>query len=154
MKTSTAYDLSQFAPVKKREPKVEVVKTPKKRSGAKTAFSIKTAAYLIVLSLLMSGTVYSRLQLTEVKSQISNCNSDLTEIESENAYLSYQVDSMVSLKNAEEYAVSELGLIKLDSNQIEYVSLQDENAIEVNDVADSENSFTTFINLVIEFFGG
>lgn len=153
MKTSTAYDLSQFAPVTKREPRVQVVRTNKKKKNSKRSFKIKAIVYLLVLSLLMSGTVFSRLQLTELQGAVNKQAKELTEIESENTYLSYQLDSLVSLRNAEDYAVNELGLVKMDSNQIEYVSLRHANTIESNQTK-TGNSFLSFINLVIEFFGG
>jgi len=152
MKTSAAYDLAQFAPEVQREPRVRVVRTQKK-SKTKKALKVKLVVNVVVLVFLMLGTIYSRVQLTETKSTINKKTTELTNIESENAYLSYEMDSMVSLKNAEEYAVDELGLVKLDSNQIEYVNLRDENEIVTDDDSE-ENSFIRFINLVIEFFGG
>jgi len=153
MKTSVAYDLAQFAPSVERQPRVEVVRTQKKKNKTKKALKARLITYVIMLTVLMMGTVYSRIQLTEVRSDINKKNTELTKIESENAYLNYEMESMVSLKNAEEYAVDELGLVKLDSNQIEYVTLRDENQIITEDSSD-ENSFTRFINSVIEFFSG
>ncbi|MDO4567248.1 MAG: hypothetical protein Q4B42_07945 [Oscillospiraceae bacterium] len=93
-------------------------------------FRAKFTFLSIALVVLMAGTVYSNLVLSETKADINRANSELTELESRNAYLSYELESMVSLKNAEEYAVNTLGLVKLDSSRIEYVNLQDENVIE------------------------
>lgn len=150
--SSAAYDLSQFAPAERERPRVKVVTTKKKNSRNKKAFKVKFVAYMVVLAVLMAGTVYSRFQLTEVKSSINTNTTALTALQSENAYLSYELESMVSLRNAEDYAENELGLVRVDSSQIEYVSLCGGNMIETEEK--TENPFVSFFNLVIEFLFG
>ena len=152
MKTSSAaYDLSTFAPEERRQPRVRVVKTSKNKKRSQNAFKAKCVAYVVLLVVLMSGTVYSRQQLTEIKSDINKSTAELTEIQSENAYLNYELESTVSLRNVETYAEDELGLVKVDSSQVEYISIQDENKIEAGDK--NENIFQSFFNMIIEFFG-
>lgn len=155
MRTSTAYDLSRFAPEPRRQPNVRVVKTTKKKTDSKRAFKVRSTVFVLVLMLLMATTVYSRLQLTETRTQINNKTAELTELESENTYLNFQLESKVSLKNAEEYAVSELGLVKLSSSQIEYVSLNSGNSIEVLDEGGGVWAFlTNCYRSVVAFLGG
>ncbi|MEG2524480.1 MAG: hypothetical protein RSB03_02665, partial [Oscillospiraceae bacterium] len=132
MKMSTAVALDKYMAQEENRVPVRVVKT-KKALRARRRFATKLALCLVALTLLMAGTVYSRLVLTETKARINDNIGYLTELESKNAYLSYQLESLVSLKNAEDYAVGTLGLVKLDSRRIEYVSVKSENAIEAND---------------------
>ncbi len=127
MKTATARVIREERT--ERISPVRVVK-PDRAARAQRAFKRKVTAMTVVLALLMAGTVYSRLVLSETKSKINSCTGELTELESENAYLSYKLESLVSLKNAEEYAVGTLGLVKLDKSRVEYVNLQKENVIE------------------------
>ena len=129
MRTSTAYDFDRSISRAEEERRLEIIRTHNRRIREKRAFIAKLTTLFCVMILLMAGTVYSRLVLTETRARINSRASDLTELQSENAYLSYQLESLVSLKNAEEYAVSELGLVKLDSSRIEYVNLQSENEI-------------------------
>lgn len=46
--------------------------------------------------------------------------------------LNLQLEGTVSLKNAEDYATNQLGMSKLESGQIEYVTLTQGNKIEAD----------------------
>ncbi|MEG1984229.1 MAG: hypothetical protein RR009_03010 [Oscillospiraceae bacterium] len=158
MKSSIAYsNFDRNLPTSEAEEqkRLQIIKTQRSRAKEKRAFVAKLSAFSLVIVMLMITTVYSRLVLTETRSKINGYTSELTELESENAYLSYKLESLVSLKKAETYAVSELGLIKMDSSRIEYVNLQDSNEViaDENDTTIGED-FDTFFNAVIDFFGG
>lgn len=132
MRTTSTARAYSYEPASERKTQLRVIKQNAVERENR-AFAYKFTAMLVLLVVLMVGTVYSRLVLTETKANINSYNSKLTELESENAYLSYKLDSMVSLKNAEQYASSSLGLVKLDTTMIEYVNLQKENVIESDD---------------------
>lgn len=154
MKTSAAYDLSQFARETETETKVRVVKTKHSKNRAKKALAVKVVLYLCTLTLLMAGTVYSRMVLTETRNAVNTYTDRLTELESKNAYLNYKLESIVSLKSAEQYAVGELGLVKLDASRIEYVDLQNENVIDANKSSVSmSDAFKEMFDSVIDFIG-
>lgn len=155
MKTSAAYDLSAFESVEQPRVRVRVVENVDSKKRQMRAFKNKCIASVLAVFVLMCATVYSRMTLTETTARINSCTQTLKSLESENAYLSYQLESTVSLKNAEEYAINELGLVKLGSGQIEYVNLQQDDVIVKNDAApDLSQSMRSFLNGVIEFFGG
>ena len=154
MRTSTAYDFSAFAPAPETEKRVRVVKAKKSHKKEDRRFLAKLTVYLLAIVLLMTATVMSRMKLTETKSDINSYASDLTELQSENAYLNYKLESLVSLKNAENYAEDELGLVKMDTSRVEYVNLQDENAIVTNESESIGEKLDAFVNSVIEFLGG
>lgn len=155
MRTSEAYDLEQFSPQTSSQVRVRVVKTQKTKEQLQKAFTAKCTVYFIVIMLLMSLTVYSRLGLSETKANINNRSETLKELQSENVYLTYQLESKVSLKNAEEYAVNTLGLVKLGSGQIEYVNLQNEDVIEKDESSFSfSEGLGSYLSVVIEFLGG
>ena len=59
---------------------------------------------------------------------------------------------LVSLKSAEEYAQNVLGLIKMDSAQIEYVNLEKENKIVSEEAEVSDRSAIAFLSTVIGWF--
>jgi len=156
MRTSTAYDYNRaYSREQEQQRQIEIVRSNNRAARENRAFAVKLTALLCTMVMLMAATVYSRLVLTETRAKINTASSDLTELESENAYLSYQLESLVSLRNAEEYAVSELGLVKLDSSRIEYVSLQDHNEITANEnAATFGESVQTLLNSVIDSLAG
>ena len=153
MATSVAYDLSRFAettPV--REP-VKVVKAaPNVRTAEDRKFAVQLVVLCIAVISLAVYTVYSNLQLTKVKSQITNRSAELVEIQSENIYLDYQIESFISYKSAEKYAQDELGLIKINSAQVEYVNLEDKNMIVTEEPVKNDRSMFAFLGTVIEWF--
>lgn len=153
MRTATARDSYANERTQNAAP-VRVVKA-KRGARARSRYVRAVTVYTVALALLMAGTVFSRMKLSETKANINKYSAALTELESENAYLSYQLESLVSLKNAEEYAVGTLGLVKLDSSRIEYVNLQDENVIEggENDAPLSE-TVRAWADSVIELLDG
>lgn len=157
MRASAAYDLSRFAPEPRQQPQVRVVKTTnkKKKADKRRAVKARSVVFVVVLLLLMAGTVFSRMQLTETRAQINACAADLSEMESYNTYLNYELESKISLKDAEEFAVTELGLVKLSSNQISYVNLNEGNSIDLH--SDEKGVFERigdFFREVVSFFGG
>ena len=83
---------------------------------------------------------------------IEKKNSELVEIQSENVFLDYQIESMVSMKKAEEFAENELGLIKLSPAQIEYVNLENSNKIVSEDTESPQLNVSDFLSTVIQFF--
>ncbi len=129
MRNNTAYDFEQFAPA---APKIRVVKTGAKKK--KIHASVRTVAVLscAFVALLMVATVYNQLVLSENRAKIESAETELSELEGEYEYLNMQLENVVSLKQAEEYAINELGLVQMDQNQIIYVSLANENAIETD----------------------
>lgn len=151
MKATSAARAYEYESVVEQQAQVRVIKQNEVEKENRR-FVARLTTMLVLLVVLMVGTVYSRLVLTETKASINSYNSKLTELESQNAYLSYKLDSMVSLENAEQYATSELGLVKLDTTMIEYVSLQKENVIESDtDGATMGEMLSEFVSGIVDF---
>lgn len=151
MKVNAAYDLSQFAATQPRE-RVRVVKTGKElQAAADRRFLLQFAALTVAVIVLAVYTVYSNMLLTKTKALITKSTAELTELQSENVYLDYQIESMVSLSNAEEYAANELGLIKLDTAQIEYVNLEGSNRIVTQQAEGLRGAVTSFFGTVMDW---
>ena len=55
---------------------------------------------------------------------------EITELESEKAYLDFTLESRMSLNEIENYAVNVLGMVKMDSTQVEYIEIESENKVE------------------------
>ena len=152
MATSVAYDLSRFSDETPTQQRVRDDSTKKNiRTEEDRKFLVRLVFLSVAVITLAVYTVYSNMLLTNVKSQITNRSSELVEIQSENIYLDYQIESLVSLRTAEEYAQS-LGLIKIDSAQIEYVNLEKENKIVSEEPQINDRSAIAFLSTVIGWF--
>ena len=67
-------------------------------------------------------------------------------------YLDYQIESMVSMKTAEEFAENELGLVRLSPAQVEYVNLENSNKIVEEETETLQLNVSTFLSTVMQFF--
>lgn len=115
-----------------------------KRGEAAKVFMIGAVA------LIMFGIViYSYVQLNEVYSDISDATTELDELQSENVRMQTELEGQASLSNIKEYAEDELGLQQLDKSQIQYVEVQTEDEVEIDE--EDQNIFVTIKNKFEDF---
>ena len=122
-----------------QKPKLEVVRAPKRnayqarqdmlRSAIQTAKIISVALILIAM---LATLLYSRLKVDELDREISNMNTKIEAAQSENVRLNMEIESVISLKNVEDYAQSQLGMVKMESNQIEYIDLSGDDKVTLS----------------------
>ncbi len=100
--------------------KSQIVKEQKK------AFvkSAKIAVVAVTMLLLAAVTVNSFVQKNELTRQISQTQTDISNAESEYVSLQSRLNSLVSMSMIDEYAVEELGMTKVKSNQIQYIDVE------------------------------
>lgn len=121
------------------KPDMKLVKRPKKsyeqakkemRIGRNRSFVILGAAIslLVVISMLL----YGRIKVDELDRKIQSKKNEISIAQSENVRLNMALDSMISLKNVEEYAQNNLGMVKMDNHQIEYIDLSGEDKASVS----------------------
>ncbi len=137
---SEAYDLSLFAepaieptpelqrrqqPVRRPKPK------PKQAPHSRTAPSASLRRVLgifavsIVLIGLFGGIIAMRISLESLTSEAATLRNKISVAESENVRLTMQLSSAFSREKVEAYAVSQLGMCKLERYQIHYFSDRD-----------------------------
>ena len=156
-----AYDLSlsdvdeelERKKAKKREEKAAIKMTDKKavsRNGSVFAALIATTCAAIVAFSIL----YSKVQLSDYTSMISETKTQLEQAERENLRLNAELDSMVTLDNVEQIASEELGLQKTENSQISFVPLNTE---EMTEVAEEDSnifiSIRNWFNDVLEYLG-
>lgn len=144
-----AYDLTTFENREQR-PRLRVARSPKAKRRVDLS-GFKIIAVVAVIFSLAWGVLYSRAQVTELTTQISSTESDLSEAKSEYDYLNLQLESRTDLETVEAYAVTQLGLVKVDSSQITYLTLESEDKVvkpesEVKTLL--ENFSAGFMNLM------
>lgn len=124
-----AYDLELFENrPERRRAKVRAVRGRKKAARLNLQ-TIKTVAVAVVMAALVVGFLYSQATITELTVDIQNVQSQLVSEQSTYNYLSGVLDSKTSLRNVEQIAAGELGLVKVDRSQMTYFSLEGESVI-------------------------
>lgn len=133
--TEIAYNLESFAPKTAeqhdKELKTRSLRIIKNRRREKTVAPVKIilgCALAIVIAVIM---IYSQVVLTELTSEVSFYENRITELDTEFVRLQSELEATTSIKALEEAAESKLGLAKIDSSQVEYVSLTGTDEISV-----------------------
>ncbi len=148
MAENLAYDLSLF---ENRQRKVKPV--PKELPRVLPRSRLRTAMLLmgrvtagIIVGLVLSAGIYSRVMLTETVDQLSRAEATLAELQSEQTRLKMQLDSKASIKNIEQYATGTLGLNRAEKYQINYIALSGDDKIAAVDVKTSGKLLIPDIN--------
>lgn len=111
----------------------------KKRNSAKTVKHKKNrlspyafACGLLLLS-LFAFKIYNDVQINELTAKTTNLKSELKQLQNEKTKLNVSLEKRTDLKEIELRAQTELGLIKVNKSQVEYISLPSEDKIEFDD---------------------
>ena len=147
---SLAYDFEMFMP-RSAEPvrKDNIVKLPEtkhqkhaKRRAVKrvsaSAFAVMTAVFMLAA---MCGNIFLRLQINEVNSKINTVKSEINALTSEKTRLEVELERVISYSNIELEA-AEIGMQKMDKNQVKYIRVNDKNTAITKDgdlIASSNN---------------
>lgn len=139
---SEAYDLSLFdMPVMKGSAAPQLDDTPKKEKTAvgrpKTAEqhrkesvssalrALKLFLVSATLLLLFGSVLFSKISLVMLENKATEITAKIDEAESENTRLVMALNSSVSIEKVDAYAVSVLGMQKLERYQIRYFGNRD-----------------------------
>lgn len=130
-----AYNLENFAAKTAEQHDTElktrslrIIKNRRKTKVIAPVKVILASAMAIVISIVM---IYSQVVLTELTSEVSFYENQLTELNTEYVRLQGELEATTSIKTLEEAAETKLGLAKIDSSQVEYVNLTGDDAISV-----------------------
>lgn len=106
------------------------VKRIHKRSPLK-AVSILFVASIFLFALW--SVLYMDAKITETDAKLSGLDSKISKLSNENTELELKIEGMMSMKNVEDYAITELGMQKISRNQIEYIKLNESDRIEIEE---------------------
>ncbi len=106
----------------------ETVIVPKKKK--RKVVSAYTVIFALLIAALLGIKVYSDAQLNELTLEASSLKSELSELENQKKVLNISLEKRTDLTTIELRAQTELGLIKIDKNQIEYISIPCEDKVE------------------------
>lgn len=111
----------------KRPELVEPKPVSKKQLAAEVKASRVAAARACVIALavliILGSLIYNRVVLTNCQSELLEANRALETAQSENIRLNMKFNSMMSMDKVEEYAQSELGMVKRENYQVRYFDM-------------------------------
>ncbi len=110
------------------------------------------SAFALVLFMVV---INSYVELNEVYSEISSASSTLNELRSENVRMQTELEGQASIRNIKEYAEERLGLKKMDQSQIQYIQIQTEDEVIIEEP--EQNIFIkikSWFNDLIEYLRG
>lgn len=130
----------------KKKPELKAVATKKKKKGRhqnqknpkSNPLGILTP-YLCVVAVVCVIIVVCNMQLTQLSSEISRQETKLEELQAENVSLSTKITSGQDLTEIEQKAI-EMGMVKMDNAQIEYVEMTQEDTITVKQEHEAAHS--------------
>ena len=161
MSAEVAYVLENFAAKTAVEQDKElksrslrIIQNRRKEKGIAPAKIILGAIMTIVICVVM---IYSQVVLTELTSEVGFYENQITDLNTEYVRLQSELEASTSIKTLEEAAENKLGLAKIDSSQVEYVSLTGTDDITVAQtggiylVVQYWNNFVAFIAEYLPF---
>ena len=162
--SNLAYDLSLFDTdedyerrrrerEKQREEREKIKLSQKKSIGRNGSVVAVIAASVFVIAVAFS-VLYSKLQISEYTTMISETKNEIEQMERDNIRLRSELDSMYTLDNVEQVASQELGLQKTQSSQITYITLNTEEMTEVAE--ENKNIFVSiknWFNDILDYLG-
>jgi len=127
-----AYDLSMYEALLEPKPQKET-KQQAKTVKIKNKYAFKNFVNILSIAVIVSlvvGVIYTNAAITQTTNKIAQTQNAITELESEKAYLEFTLESRMSLDEIESYAINVLGMVKMDSSQVEYIEIESENKTE------------------------
>ena len=104
-------------PVKQEQRRdLRVAPAPRRRRRAGVRPSL--VACIAILAVTSVYILFCQMQLTQVTAEVSKQSDTLDELAAENVALSTKQANSVDMEAVEEYAVNQLGMVKMDNSQI------------------------------------
>lgn len=89
----------------------------------KTRISFKAVLSGVMVMALAIGLVFNYLSLNEVSAKLNKATGEYEQLVSREQSLNYEIGQKVNFKNIEQLATDRLGMVKLESYQIQHVDL-------------------------------
>lgn len=143
---SSAYKFELFENKKERtEPQIKVIQNKEADKARNREFMLKMAAYVAVFFVGIISILYSQISLTEVTEKVSTKTSELEKLENEYRMLTTEMESSVALSNIQTIITRDLGMTKLNDDQVTYVNLSEGDVMTLPEGSDG-NIFTKIWN--------
>ena len=152
-KNNLAYDLSKYenANFKQDEEKVKINLIRQKNASQGSA--PKVIVLTLAAGLLMGSVIYAKVEQAALQTDISTQTKYVDILRSENVRMKSEIDGKSSIKVVEEYAENILGMQKIENSQIDYITIENGNVIDIPKSEDNifvklKNAFSDFLEYI------
>ena len=151
MDGNLAYALNRYDEVIHDE---EDIRRPQIRVSGRKAATEGSAPKIIAVSaaafLLLFMFVYGKVEQAAIHTEINRQTRQVDILHSENVRMRSEIEGKSSIRAVEDYAENILGMIRLENSQIEYISIENGNVIQIPETDDNffvkiKNNFYEFI---------
>ncbi len=152
-RNNLAYDLSKYEnTVQKPERDAKKIRVHKARPET-VGSPMKIFVLLAAAGLLMGTVIYGKVEHASLHSEIAEQTAYVDVLRSENVRMQTAIEGKSSLRVVEDYAANVLGMQKLDKSQIEYISLENGNVIDIPEQNDNifvklKHDFEDFVEYI------
>ena len=130
-------------------------KMARKKERARIRRSRERVRMIAIVMAGAVGTVVGYIQVTDLTKKVEDKQAQLAQLESECTSLKAKKENSVDLSQVENYAENVLGLVKLDRSQEEYLELQKNDQVQVNEgssgVEKLASSFVKSFSAILSF---
>ncbi len=126
----------RMKPAPQKRPNLELVQKTRQtaaqvrqQTAADTKRAVKIMFISIAILMFMAVAIYSRVQLDEINREIKSVEKKIELAESDSIKINNELNSIVSINNVEDYAMNELGMVKVQDYQVVYVDLSAEDFV-------------------------
>ncbi len=152
-RNNLAYDISKYDEILSQDSKKSEKRIAYKKTLRHTGSPVAVVIVAIIAGLLLYTVILGKAQSADIHNQINELKSEVDILHSENVRLQTEIEGRTSLKKVEEYASEVLGMEKLDKSQIEYITIGNENSVEIpkqeeNFFVKIKNSFNDFVEYI------
>ena len=125
------------APVRKPKEEAPLKVVPAKRTDTQKQKEARSATANSLLILIFAAVIMAMLCLQinagaksyEISRKIAAVESEIEAAKSENVRLNAQLNSFTSIGNVDDYATRVLGMSKIESYQVEYIDLSQDDGV-------------------------
>lgn len=97
----------------------------KREEKAARVYTVKILVVSVVMLFFVCMLIFGRVKIMEINAETEALRAQYKESQSENVRLESEVKAMYSINNISSYAEDKLGMIKKDSYQVNYFSVDD-----------------------------
>ena len=128
---SLAYDYKRFEQKEEKKPQIREVKTHASVKSADALSIPKAVAMMVAVVSMLSLQLYSQVKQTELLNEYNQVIAELAAVKGEVSSLTKTLEDTLSIANVEQAATDELGMQKVESYQMRYITFETENAATV-----------------------
>lgn len=149
----------EYTPLKnpyksKKDTTKKTIEANKKREKELKKKKAKAIKYLIIGFLILFGMSYRNSKIDENFAKMQDLKQQLIEVEKQNDQLEVSIENSMNLNNLEQEAKTQLGMQKLNSKQVVYITLPKDDYIEPASEEVVLEEEKTFLEKIIDTVSG